>query len=100
MRVTHSYTFYTEQQHPPHYLTHDRPINRNIRKTPAHYYSDVYNTLPPALLQHVTGSAHPPLNRQKKPIFHATKRRVEGSPFPESGAGTSQCCPLTHTGST
>ena len=47
MRGTHSYTSYTEPTHPLHYLTHDRPLNRNLRKTPAHYYSNFYNTLPP-----------------------------------------------------
>ena len=30
-----------------HYLTENCPLNRNLRKTPAHYYSNFYNTLPP-----------------------------------------------------
>jgi len=47
MRGTHSYTSYTEPQHPLHYLTHDRPLHRHKRDTPAHYYSNFYNTLPP-----------------------------------------------------
>ena len=47
MRGTHAYTSYTDPQHPLHYLTQERPLNRNIRKTPAHYYSTLYNTLPP-----------------------------------------------------
>ena len=47
MRGTHIYTSYTDNEHPLHYLTQDRPRNRNIKKTPSQYYSHLYNTLPP-----------------------------------------------------
>ena len=35
MRETHAYTSYTGPQQPLHYLTQDRPLNKNIRKTQA-----------------------------------------------------------------
>ena len=101
-----------------HYLTHDRPLNRNKWKTPAQYRSNFYNTLASAprntpLRAHIHThfanrsiysmqpntilNSYPPpfIEQEKKP-----SRAKRGSICPNSGAGTTQCCPPTHTGST
>ena len=47
MRGTLFYISNIKPQHQLHYVTHDRPLNRSKWKTPVHYYSKFYNTLPP-----------------------------------------------------
>ena len=88
------------QNHNTHYtLTHDRSLNRHIRNTPAHYYSNFYNTLPTDPVTHhcehtltLTSpiQAHIPCNQTPYKQLPSPKQwggknplaRGEGSPIP------------------
>ena len=108
MRGTHAYTSYTGPQQPLHYLTQDRPLNKNIRKTqaPIQYPSSRTpkylspNTHPHPLRKpwhlHNTTKHHtrkkPPSNQREG--NHPLTRR-EGPPFPVE-VRPSSSSPLIH----
>ena len=112
MRGTYSYTSCTETQHLIDYPTHNRPFNRSLPKSLALYNSNFYNTPRNTSLQThihihfanrsiysmqpntILNTYIPQISEEKKP-----SRAKRGFIAPDSGASTTQCCPLTHTGS-
>ena len=47
MRGTHFYDSTHAPDHPLHYMRSQQPVDRNMRKTPAKYYSALHESLPP-----------------------------------------------------